>query len=93
MIVNKWDTGTVLKTSQDIIDYLAAAFETGDMTIIGKAMQNVAKIRGISDIAKQMGVSQIDVNKMLSDIGNAEFRLVLKFIDAIGACLCVKAKA
>ena len=88
--LKKWDTSETLETERDIAGYLAAAFETSDITVIRKAMENVAKARNMTDIAKQMGISRSGLYKMFSENGNPELATVQKFLDVVGARLSVQ---
>ena len=49
----QWDTSEFLETEEDIAAYLAAAFEEGDPEAIKLAIGNVAKARGMKEIALQ----------------------------------------
>ena len=53
-----WDASEYLKTEQDIIDYLDAAAETGDPTLMQAAIGDVAKARGMGQIAEAAGVGR-----------------------------------
>jgi len=88
--LKKWDTSETLETEQDVAGYLAAAFETNDIVLIRKAMENVAKARNMTEIAKQMGISRRGLYKMFSDTGNPELVTVQKFLDVVGARLSVR---
>ena len=45
--ITKWDTSETLETEQDVAGYLAEAFETNDLAVVRKAMENVAKARNM----------------------------------------------
>ena len=52
VIVSRWDTAEFLDTQEDIDAYLQVTFESGEARKITKALGNVAKARGMMDIAK-----------------------------------------
>jgi probable addiction module antidote protein len=56
--VAKWDTSEFLETEEDIAAYLAVAFEEGDPDMIALTIGNVAKARGMTEIAQRTGVSR-----------------------------------
>jgi len=91
--ITKWDTSETLETEQDVAGYLAEAFETNDLTVVRKAMENVAKARNMTQIANEMGISRRGLYKMFSDNGNPEFVTVQKFLKAVGAKLSVRPAA
>lgn len=88
--ITKWDTSETLETEQDVAGYLAEAFETNDLAVVRKAMENVAKARNMTQIANEMGISRRGLYKMFSDTGNPEFATVQKFLKAVGAKLSVR---
>lgn len=91
--ITKWDTSETLETEKDIAEYLAAAFETSDIAVIRKAMENVAKARNMTQIANEMGISRRGLYIMFSDQGNPELATVQKFLDVVGAKLSVRPAA
>ena len=83
---SKYDTAEYLKTDQDIANYLDACIEEAgdDAAFIAKALGNIARARGISEIARETGISRKGLYKALSGEGNPEFATVLKVINALG---------
>ncbi|MBS6516238.1 MAG: putative addiction module antidote protein, partial [Bifidobacterium longum] len=71
-----WDASEYLKTEQDIIDYLDAAAETGDPTLMQAAIGDVAKARGMGQIAEAAGVGRESLYKSLSKDGNPSFQTI-----------------
>jgi len=51
--VSRWDTAEFLDTQEDIDAYLQVASESGEARQITKALSNVAKARGMMDIAQK----------------------------------------
>lgn len=86
-----WDASEYLKTEQDIIDYLDAAAETGDPTLMQAAIGDVAKARGMTQIAKDAGVGRESLYKSLSKDGNPSFQTIAKVIHALGGRLTIQA--
>lgn len=86
-----WDASEYLKTEQDIIDYLDAAAETGDPTLIQAAIGDVAKARGMGQIAEAAGVGRESLYKSLSKDGNPSFQTIVKVVQALGGRLTIQA--
>ena len=86
-----WDASEYLKTEQDIIDYLDAAAETGYPTLMQAAIGDVAKARGMGQIAEAAGVGRESLYKSLSKDGNPSFQTIAKVIHALGGRLTIQA--
>ena len=86
-----WDASEYLQTEQDIIDYLDAAAETGDPTLMQAAIGDVAKARGMGQIAEAAGVGRESLYKSLSKDGNPSFQTIAKVVQALGGRLTIQA--
>lgn len=86
-----WDASEYLKTEQDIIDYLDAAAETGDPILMQAAIGDVAKARGMGQIAEAAGVGRESLYKSLSKDGNPSFQTIAKVVQALGGRLTIQA--
>ena len=53
-----WDPTEHLKTAEDVREYLEAAFEDGDPALIAAALGDVARARGMTEIAREAGISR-----------------------------------
>jgi probable addiction module antidote protein len=80
----KWDVTEHLGTEEKIALYLEAVFEDGDPATIAAAIGDVARARGMSQIAKDAGLSRESLYRSLSLDGNPEFATIIKVIKAIG---------
>jgi len=54
---SRWDTTEILETQEDIDIYLEIAFESNDPKLIAKALGNVARARGMLNIANEPKVN------------------------------------
>ena len=86
-----WDAAKYLKTEKDIAGYLSAAFDDGNRAIIARALSNVARARGMTEIARKAKIPRSTLYKALSPDGNPEFQTVRKIVDAFGLKLQVAA--
>lgn len=85
----KWDLAEHLDNEERIALFLEAVFEDGDPRVIAAAIGEVAKARGMSQVAREAGLSRESLYKALSENGNPEFVTVLKVIHALGFDLTV----
>ena len=73
----------------DIAHYLEAAFEDGDPRLVAAALGDVARAKGMAQIAQAAGLGRESLYKALSKEGNPEFGTVLKVMHALGLKLKV----
>ncbi len=85
-----WDATDYLKTPEDIADYLAAAFETGEAEDVTQALSTIARARGITEIAKSTGMARGTLYKAIGDDANPTLATLLSVINALGMTLSVK---
>jgi probable addiction module antidote protein len=84
-----WDVVDHLKTDEDTAHYLEAVFEDGDPALVAAALGDVARVKGMSQVARDAGLGRESLYKALSAEGNPEFATVLKVIHALGLKLKV----
>jgi probable addiction module antidote protein len=82
--IRTWDAAEHLDSPAAIASYLKAAFEDGEPELIAAAIGDVARARGMSDIAKETGLSRESLYRALSADGNPEFVTVIKVLQALG---------
>lgn len=92
MKLKKWDMAEHINSEEDVLAYLQAAFEGGDVKDIAAVLGAVARSKGMTDVAKQAGVGRESLYKSLSKTGNPSFSTVLKVLDHVGLYLTVKPK-
>lgn len=83
--LQKWDSAEHLKTEDDIALYLQTCFEEAgdDAAFIAKALGNVAKTRGMTQLAKDCDLGRESLYKALSGEGNPSFATILKVIKSL----------
>jgi probable addiction module antidote protein len=79
-----WDATENLDTEEDMAAYLEAALEDGDPALIGAALGDIARAKGMTQIARDTGLGRASLYKALSPDGNPEFATILKVINALG---------
>jgi len=87
--LKKWDSAEHLKTEEDIARYWEACLEEGgdDPAFITAALNTIARARGMSNLARETGLTREGLYKALSPGGNPEFATVMKVIRALGLSL------
>jgi probable addiction module antidote protein len=86
-----WDAAESLETKADIAAYLDAVLEDGDPDLLKAALGDVARARGMTEIAQAAGLGRANLYKALSPAGNPEFATVAKVLKALGLRLTVAA--
>ena len=76
--------GKIIKFTFRSREILNAVVEEGDSALLQAALGDIAKARGMSDIAKCAGVGRESLYKSLSPSGNPSFQTILKVIASLG---------
>jgi probable addiction module antidote protein len=87
---HSWDIIEHLKTEEDMAAYLEAALEEGDPALVVAALGDIARAKGMTQIAREAGLGRESLYKALSPSGNPEFATILKVVDALGLRLHVE---
>lgn len=84
-----YDVAEHLRTPEEMAAYLDAWLEEApdDMAGIAKALGNIARAKGMSQVAKDAGLSRESLYRALSADGNPSFSTVLKVARALGVKL------
>ncbi|WP_288194067.1 addiction module antidote protein [uncultured Phyllobacterium sp.] len=87
--LRKFDPVRYLDSDDMIEEYLLAACEGGDASHIARALGDVARARGIADLARKTGLTRQALYKALSGEGNPELATITKVADALGLQLTI----
>jgi probable addiction module antidote protein len=84
--LRKWDSAEHLKTDEDMAAYLKACLEEAgdDAAFIAKALGNIARAKGMTQLSKDTGLGRESLYKALSGEGNPSFATILKVTHALG---------
>ena len=73
---------------EEIDSFLATAFEEyskdGCTPALLAELRMIARVKGVSDIARQSGISRKGIQKALSEQGNPEFQSINSIMKAMG---------
>lgn len=78
-----YDSADYLDTDEGAAEYLTAAFEEGDPVLLRQALGVVARARGMTDIARQTGLSRESLYRALSDQGNPSLDTTLRVLKVL----------
>lgn len=95
--VSKWDLAATFRDSADMAHFLDTVLEeaaaTGDYSLLPETIGALARARGMTEIARETGLSRESLYKALSEEGNPSFATVMKVLQALSIELHAKAKA
>ena len=83
---SQWDAADYLKSEEDMAAYLQACLEESpdDPALIAAALGDIARARGMVQLAKMTGLTREGLYKALSKDGNPSLGTVLKVLKALG---------
>ena len=89
----RYDVAEQLRNRKEMAAYLEACFEEadGDAAFIAKALSDIARAKGMTELAKDAALSSESLCKALSGERSPDFDTILKAIAALGLKLRVEA--
>ena len=89
----RYDVADHLRTPEEMAAYLEACFEeaNGDAAFIAKALGDIARARGMAQVARDAGLSRESLYKALSGERSPGFDTILKVMTALGLKLHAEA--
>jgi probable addiction module antidote protein len=89
----RFDVAEHLRTPEEMAAYLEACFEEAgdDAAFIAKALGDIARAKGMTQIARDTGLSRESLYKALSGERTPGFDTILKVIQALGLKLHAEA--
>ncbi len=86
---SSYDVAEHLRTPEEMAAYLDAWLEEApdDVSGIARALGDIARAKGMSQVAKEAGLSRESLYRALSEGGNPSFATVLKVARALGVRL------
>jgi probable addiction module antidote protein len=85
--ISNWDASEYLHSEEDMAEYLSAAMEEDDPKLMRKALNDVARAKGMTELAHETGVSRDTLYKGLSENGNPSFTTIQKIVSSLGCHL------
>ena len=88
--IRAWDPAEYLDSPENIAAYLEVALEEGDPKLFAAALGDVARATGMTELARQTGLSRESLYRSLSADGNPELGTVIKVLAAFGVQLSTR---
>lgn len=82
--LSTYDPAEDLSTDVAIATFMAEAFQTNDAAYVAHALGVVARAKGMTQIAKQTGLSREQLYRSFSEHGNPTLRTTLAVMKALG---------
>jgi probable addiction module antidote protein len=85
-IATRYDVAEHLRTPEEMAAYLEACLEEagGEAAFVAKALGDIARARGMAQVARDAGLSRENLYKALSGKRSPGFGTILKVINALG---------
>ena len=82
----RYDVAEHLRTPEEMAAYLEACLDVakGDAAFIAKALGDIARARGMAQVARDAGLSRESLYKALSGERSPDFDTILKVVNALG---------
>ena len=88
-VTTRYDVAEHLRTPEEMAAYLEACLEEadGDAAFIAKALGDIARAKGMSQVARDAGLSRESLYKALSPGAKPRYETVMKVVRALGVDL------
>ena len=85
-ITTRYDVAEHLRTPEEMAAYLEACLEEaeGNAAFIAKALGDIARAKGMTQVARDSGLSRESLYKALSGDRSPDFDTILKVVGALG---------
>ena len=92
-VTSRYDVAEHLRTPEEMAAYLEVSIEEadGDAAFIAKALGDIARAKGMSQVARDAGLSRESLYKALSGDRNPSLDTVLRVVGALGLKLRAEA--
>lgn len=87
-----YDPAEDLISKDGIAIFVADALETGDAAYIAKALGIVARAKGMTELARETGLSREQLYRSFSEEGNPTLKTMLAVLKALGLDMTAKAQ-
>ncbi len=84
-----WDPSEHLDDPEMIAEYLNAALEENDQELLLTVLNNIAKAKGMTNLAKETGLARPSLYKALRSGAKPEYATINKIIQGLGLSLYV----
>ena len=96
LTVSDWDLAEEVVTKEDVVGTLEAvlelAIQENDPEFLFKAIGDIARSKGMAQIARDINLDRSSLYKSLSPAGNPSFFTIAKVLDSLGLQLSIRQK-
>jgi probable addiction module antidote protein len=92
MTVADFDPAEYIETKEDVAAILKTALEENDPDFLLSCIGDIARSKGMSEIARELNLDRVGLYKSLSPKGNPSFKTVYKLLDHLGFRLKLEPK-
>ena len=90
--VSDWNLADEIETREDVIGILEAALEENDIEFLFKVIGDIARSKGMAQIARELNLNRESLYRSLSSNGNPSFSTIIKILNYLGFQLSIKQK-
>jgi len=87
-----WDMAEYINIKEDVTAYLEAALEENDTALLFAVIGDIARSKGMAQIAKDLDLARESLYRSLAADGNPSFNTIVKVLDNLGYQLSVREK-
>jgi probable addiction module antidote protein len=92
-VTSRYDVAEHLRTPEEMAAYLEGCLgeADGDAAFVAKALGDIARAKGMAQVARDAGLSRESLYKALSGERSPDFDTILKVMEALGLRLHAEA--
>ena len=79
-----WDMADHINSKEDVVAYLDAALEENDTALLLAVIGDIARSKGMTQMAKDLNLARESLYRSLSQDGNPSFNTIVKVLDNLG---------
>lgn len=87
---SEFDPAEYLTSPEAIAEFVTDALETGDAAYIAKAMGVAARVKGMTELARETGLSREQLYRSFSENGNPTLKTMLAVMKALGVDMAAR---
>lgn len=87
-----FDAADYLETEEDMVEYLNAILEENDPDLLLLALKDIARAKGMTQLAKDSGLGRESLYKALTPGSQPRYSTIVKVLGALGVSLHAQPK-
>jgi probable addiction module antidote protein len=86
----KWDPADDIETKEDVVAILEVALEENDPEFLLSVIGDIARSKGMVQLAKELNLDRAGLYKAFSPEGNPSFITVVRVLESLGFRLSIQ---